>query len=895
MANYSAIKAAVNGYIKRNGRKEITGNILNAVLNATIDSLGRYFQFAGGAMPTDDPGTPDQNVCYLAGEPGLYTHFGNIRIENEEVALLFWDGEWKKESVLIGIREVTADVDDQVGTPYVDVSFSQGRLVLTFHNLKGQAGNPGSPGESAGFGTIGADVTNSVGRPGVSVETSGSNTAKNIMFHFTNLKGDPGISSVVATIDDTSGLPSCQVSLIGSQLILAFSGLKGLKGDTGVSADYPITIYNGLDSDATDQALAAAQGKILDGKIGQLTKELHGFSGDKNVTPLMAQGHYYTVSGSVISVQNASTSWYNGDASTTPPTGGVDISDYAGKTIVVTVNNRGATSSRCCAILDESNAVVKSWKESEFTEDGTKYSYSVVVPSTGKWLFLSGGSTFTLDSVIVIGGEDIVGLNQRVAEVENDIQNISTDLETMDTEIQGVSDSVGEIENVLDGGFSPDEDVTPETATGYYYLASGSTIKIMAASSAHYSGTITDTTTPPTGGLDVSEYVGRRLKITVNNILATSTRLSAILDANMDVMRSREEQYFTADGEKYSTILNIPAGAKWFFFSGSSICTLDSVKILGEEEPGLVERVSSLETDSETKSLKVLLIGSSFGVNTIVQFPALAIAGGIECICGNLYSGGVTLHGIVNIINGNGNFQTGRIYTNETNGWVSASKNIATMIGAYDWDIVIIQRAAPNKVGGSDTWTSEMASDMETIIQYIASHATGSPKIMFNSVFGRSVGYFNGSREAEIASAELIMSTAKDMQDQFGLEVIPAAIAIQNARNTSLSYVTTSNTSQYAIPDLTGDGDHLDTGVGSYILGCLLYEQIIGKRFDKSILEMTTLPTIANVTNNGAFADSCFTQITPEQARIARYAAMCAVREPWTINEGLAERYPYPS
>lgn len=272
MANYSAIKAAVNAYIKANGKKEITGHILNSVLNATIDSLGRYFQFAGGAMPTDDPGTPDQNVCYLAGEPGVYTNFGGITIENEEVALLFWDGEWTKQRVLLGIQEVEASVDNQVGTPSVDVSYSGGQLVLTFHNIKGEQG---IQGDAAGFGTIGADINGGVGTPGVSVESSGDNTAKNLMFHFTNLKGDTGVTSVVATIDETSGTPSCQVSLVNGVLTLAFSGLKGLKGDTGVSADYPITLYNGLDSDATDQALAAAQGKVLDGKISQLEAKVN--------------------------------------------------------------------------------------------------------------------------------------------------------------------------------------------------------------------------------------------------------------------------------------------------------------------------------------------------------------------------------------------------------------------------------------------------------------------------------------------------------------------------------------------------------------------------------------------------------------------------------------------
>ena len=296
MAKYNAIKAAVNAYIKENGRKEITGKILNAVLNATIDSLGRFFQFAGGALPTDDPGTPDQNVCYLAGEPGVYTHFGNITIGNEEVALLLWDGEWKKESVLYGIQEVEASVDNQVGTPSVDVSYTEGRLVLTFHNIKGDRG---VTGESAGFGTIGADINGGVGTPGVSVESSGDNTAKNLMFHFTNLKGETGVRSVVATIDDTSGIPSCRVSLVNGVLTLAFSGLKGLKGDTGVSADYPITIYNGLDSDATDQALSAAQGKYLDGKIGLLKTQVDGIDG--NFLP-----GYRAVSSATFLAKNAS-------------------------------------------------------------------------------------------------------------------------------------------------------------------------------------------------------------------------------------------------------------------------------------------------------------------------------------------------------------------------------------------------------------------------------------------------------------------------------------------------------------------------------------------------------------------------------------------------------------
>ena len=57
--------------------------------------------------------------------------------------------------------------------------------------------------------------------------------------------------------------------------------LTSLKGDTGVSADYPIEIHNGLDSSATDAALAAAQGKVLDEKVTQLGQKVDDLSTGK--------------------------------------------------------------------------------------------------------------------------------------------------------------------------------------------------------------------------------------------------------------------------------------------------------------------------------------------------------------------------------------------------------------------------------------------------------------------------------------------------------------------------------------------------------------------------------------------------------------------------------------
>ena len=109
-----------------------------------------------------------------------------------------------------------------------------------------------------------------MGTPSVSVSSSGPDTAKNFTFAFRNLKGETGVTSVLATVDNTSGNPQCAVSLNGQQLVLNFTGLKGAQGDTGSSVDYPFTIVNNLTTNDATQALSAAMGVQLETEVSQL-------------------------------------------------------------------------------------------------------------------------------------------------------------------------------------------------------------------------------------------------------------------------------------------------------------------------------------------------------------------------------------------------------------------------------------------------------------------------------------------------------------------------------------------------------------------------------------------------------------------------------------------------
>ena len=99
MATYSDLVTLINAYINENGVQAITGRILNGVLNEMVDQLGSGFPIMGSAVPTDNPGTPDSPRAWFASEPGTYTNFGGIVIEEGELALLIYDNGWNKADI----------------------------------------------------------------------------------------------------------------------------------------------------------------------------------------------------------------------------------------------------------------------------------------------------------------------------------------------------------------------------------------------------------------------------------------------------------------------------------------------------------------------------------------------------------------------------------------------------------------------------------------------------------------------------------------------------------------------------------------------------------------------------------------------------------------------------
>ena len=62
MGNYEQLKQAIANVIKTNGNQEITGAIMQNVLNTIVSTVGANRTFVGIANKNTNPGTPDGNV-----------------------------------------------------------------------------------------------------------------------------------------------------------------------------------------------------------------------------------------------------------------------------------------------------------------------------------------------------------------------------------------------------------------------------------------------------------------------------------------------------------------------------------------------------------------------------------------------------------------------------------------------------------------------------------------------------------------------------------------------------------------------------------------------------------------------------------------------------------------
>lgn len=142
MGNYEELKAAVASVIKTNGNQEITGQVLQNTLTTLISQVGANATFAGIATPDTAPGTPDQNVFYIAGQSGVYANFGGYEVTKNAVAFNNVGGNWvATELNLLSSDFGNSAVYDMAYSGYLPVdlghiySYESGTGHYVAHNL----------------------------------------------------------------------------------------------------------------------------------------------------------------------------------------------------------------------------------------------------------------------------------------------------------------------------------------------------------------------------------------------------------------------------------------------------------------------------------------------------------------------------------------------------------------------------------------------------------------------------------------------------------------------------------------------------------------------------------------------------------------------------------------
>lgn len=122
MANYQLLKADIDAKVYENAHREITGENLNAVLNAMVTTLGAEYQFAGVATIDTNPENSDAKVFYIANGKGTYTNFGGIEVTEDDVVVLYWDTAWHKVSTGIASNSKLTALFNDVDNVKTDVA-----------------------------------------------------------------------------------------------------------------------------------------------------------------------------------------------------------------------------------------------------------------------------------------------------------------------------------------------------------------------------------------------------------------------------------------------------------------------------------------------------------------------------------------------------------------------------------------------------------------------------------------------------------------------------------------------------------------------------------------------------------------------------------------------------
>lgn len=316
MANYTELKTAVSAVIKTNNNQEITGQLLQDVLNNIISVIGANATFAGIATPDTVPGTPDQNVFYIAGQSGVYANFGGYKVTRNAVAFSNVSGNWVvTELGILGSEFGNSAVYDMAYSGYLSVDLG---------HLYNHAEGTGSYISSTTWDA----VTLRIYKPTGKLEVQGAKVSFFVFFD------EPRIKSTYLESNTTGVIPAgaklCVLCLAKVNNRNGYANLRVRQDGSGADRNEVETGFNNINESALS---------VYSDVYGMAVK-----FDDQDVTPEPIIGQWFN-SNIPAMVENANYKCYK-----------LDVSGYVGKVLHGYTFTSGTMWS--CAMTDENNVVL---------------------------------------------------------------------------------------------------------------------------------------------------------------------------------------------------------------------------------------------------------------------------------------------------------------------------------------------------------------------------------------------------------------------------------------------------------------------------------------------------------------------------------------------------------
>jgi hypothetical protein len=164
-----------------------------ALASALVEKLfATGYKYIGMASETTNPGTPNQQVFYIA-LPGNYPYFGNIVVSQGNIGLLKYDGGWTLDQITISdFLEVLQNgffITDEtlnVALKYDEQGFDVGKISPHFASLLQQSGILGLTNVVETTGT-GFAIVDSLLNIGVLVDSTGVHAQNIVDYEIVNL------------------------------------------------------------------------------------------------------------------------------------------------------------------------------------------------------------------------------------------------------------------------------------------------------------------------------------------------------------------------------------------------------------------------------------------------------------------------------------------------------------------------------------------------------------------------------------------------------------------------------------------------------------------------------------------------------------------------------------